>query len=98
MELQQQLVESPDKLEVFIMCPGLSGDEVTISFDKKEGVLEVQGIPEKSTLSESVELGINGKVDISPKYRSEEISASIDDGILKVTFGLSKDVNLISVK
>jgi len=98
MELQSQLVESPEKLELFIMCPGLSKEEVTISFDKKEGILEVQGIPEKSTLSESVELGISGKLTISPKYRAENIDASVEDGILKVTFGLSKDVSLISVK
>jgi len=98
MELQKQLVESPDKLELFIMCPGLSKEEITISFDKKEGILEIQGIPEKSTLSESVELCIGGKITISPKYRAEDIDAEVDDGVLKITFGLSKDVSLITVK
>lgn len=98
MELQKQLVESPDKLDVFIMCPGLSKEEVVISFDKKDGYLEIQGIPSKSTLSESVELGVKGKITITPKYRSEEITAVVEDGILTITFGLAKDVNLISVK
>ena len=98
MELQKQLVESPEKLELFIMCPGLSKEEVTISFDKKEGILEVQGIPSKSTLSENVELAINGKLTVSPKYRSEKIEASVEDGILKVVFGLASDVSLITVK
>lgn len=98
MALQHQLVESPEKLEVFIMCPGLSKEEITISFDKKEGVLEVQGIPEKSTVSENIELNLKGKLTISPKYRAENIDASVEDGILKVIFGLSKDVSLISVK
>ena len=98
MELQKQLVESPDKLELFVMCPGLSKEEVTISFDKKEGVLEIQGMPEKSTLSESVELGVIGKITISPKYRADKIDASVEDGILKITFGLAKDVSLIPVK
>lgn len=98
MDLQKQLVSSPEKLEVFIMCPGLSKNEVTISFDKKEGVLEVQGIPDKSTLSENVELSINGKLTISPKYRSEKIDASVEDGILTIVFGLSKDVGLVTIK
>ena len=98
MELQKQLIESPEKLELFIMCPGLAKEEVTISFDKKEGVLEIQGIPEKSTLSESVEMGISGKLTISPKYRADKIEASVEDGILKVVFGLAKDVSLIPVK
>lgn len=98
MDLQKQVVESPEKMEIFIMCPGLSKSEVTISFDKKEGVLEVQGVPEKSTLSENVELGINGKLTVSPKYRSEKIDASVECGILTVTFGLAKDVSIVNVK
>lgn len=98
MELQKSIVESPEKLDLFIMCPGLSKDEVTISFDKKEGILEVQGIPEKSTLSENVELAIDGKLTISPKYRSEKIDALVEDGILRITFGLAKDVSLIRPK
>lgn len=98
MELQKQQIESPEKLEVFIMCPGLSKEEVTISFDKKEGILEIQGVPEKSTLSEAIELGINGKITITPKYRADKIDAVVEDGILKVTFGLAEDVSLVTVK
>lgn len=98
MELQSQMVESPEKLELFIMCPGLSKEEVTISFDKKEGILEVQGVPKKSTLSETVELSIKGKLTISPKYRSEKIDADVYNGILTVVFGLAKDVTLVTVK
>jgi len=97
MELQKTIIESPDKLEIFVMCPGLSKSEITISFDKKEGVLEIQGNPEKSVLSEHVELSINGKMIISPKYRSEKIDAKVTDGILLVKFGLAKDVNVVNV-
>jgi len=97
-DLQNTMIESPEKLELFILCPALSKEEVTISFDKKEGLLEVQGVPVKSSLSEVIELGIKGSVKISPKYRSEKIEANIEDGVLSVVFGLAKDVNLVTVK
>ena len=98
MELQKQLVESPEKLELFVMCPGLSKDEVTISFDKKDGILEIQGVPKKSILSDNVELDISGKMTISPKYRSDKTSATVENGVLTMVFGLAKDVELIPVK
>lgn len=98
MELQKQLVESPEKLELFVMCPGLSKEEITISFDKKEGILEIQGTPEKSVLSKNVELDINGKLTVSPKYRSEKINATVENGILTIVFGLAKDVDLVTIK
>ena len=41
---------------------------------------------------------ISGKLTISPKYRADKIEASVEDGILKVVFGLAKDVSLIPVK
>lgn len=96
--LQQEKKESADKLEVFVMCPGLSKDEVTISFDKKEGVLEVMGIPKENAVSEILDLAISGKIDISPKYRSKEIEAVVENGIATIVFGLAEDVNLIDVK
>ena len=97
-DLQNTMIESPEKLELFVLCPGLSKEEVTVSFDKKEGILEIQGVPNKSSLSEAVELNIKGKVSISPKYRSENIDATVEDGVLTVAFGLAKDVNLVDVK
>lgn len=98
MELQKTLKESADKLEVFILCPGLSKNEVVISFDKKEGILEIMGTPEKTELSEIIELDISGKVQISPKYRSEDVKLKIDKGIAIVEFGLAKDVKLIKAE
>lgn len=90
--------ESADSLKVFIPCLGLSKAEVTVSFDKKEGVLEFMGIPKESDVSEEIELNIAGKITISPKYRSEKIEATVDNGILTVLFGLAKDVNLVEIK
>jgi len=98
MELQKQLKESPEKLEIFILCPGLKKDEVVISFDKKEGVLEVMGTPEKTDMSEIVDLDISGKINISPKYRSNEVELSIENGIAIIEFGLAEDVKLIKAK
>lgn len=97
MELQKQLIESPEKLEVFIMCPGLSKDMITIAFDKKEGILEIQGTSKESELSKHIDLDIKGKIIISPKYRSEKIDASVENGILKITLYLAKNVNIISI-
>ncbi len=96
--LQSTKIESPDKLEVIVLCPGLSKEEVTIAFDKKEGILEIQGVPKKNQLSKAVELNINGKVNISPKYRSAKQEAEVTNGILSITFGLSDDVDLIDIK
>lgn len=98
MELQNQVKESADKLEVFILCPGLSKDEVVISFDKKEGILEVMGTPEKNDLSEIIDLDISGKLAISPKYRSEVVKLRINNGIAIIEFGLAKDVKLIKAE
>lgn len=98
MELQKTLKESADKLEVFITCPGLSKEEVTISFDKKEGILEVMGIPEKSDASELIDLEIAGKIEISPKYRSKKVDAKVENGLATITFGLAEDVELLDVK
>ncbi len=98
MELQKELKESVDKLQVFILCPGLSGKEVTISFDKKEGVLEVMGMSQNKNISEIIELDISGTINISPKYRSDDIKLTIENGIAIVEFGLSKDVKLIKAE
>lgn len=96
--LQSEMKKGADKLEVFVLCPGLSKDEVTISFDKKEGVLEIMGVPKESTVSGIIELDVSGKINISPKYRSKEIEAVVENGIATISFGLAEDVNLVTVK
>jgi HSP20 family molecular chaperone IbpA len=96
--LQHEVKSSADKLEVFILCPGLSKDEVTISFDKKEGILDIMGEPKEKNTSETFELGISGKITIPAKHRSNKIEASVENGVATVTFGLAEDVNLLTIK
>lgn len=96
MKLQKEQKESADKLEIFIVCPGLSKSELVVSFDQKEGVLEVIGTPKESTLSEIIDLEVSGKITVSPKYRSEKIKLKIENGIAIIELGLAKDVKVIT--
>jgi HSP20 family molecular chaperone IbpA len=98
MDLQFEKKESADKLEVFILCPGLTKEDIAISFDKKEGVLEVNGTPKENDISKIIDLEITGKITISPKYRSEKVAAKISNGVAVLEFGLAKDVNLVEVQ
>lgn len=98
MDLQVTKIEKAEKLEVLFFCPGLTKDELTISFDKKEGVLEINGKPKEDTLSEIMDLEVSGKISVSPKYRSESVEASVINGIAKVEFGLAKEVNIVKFK
>lgn len=97
-EVQHQFKKEADKLTVFIPCPGLSKSEVTMSFDKKEGILDIVGKSKNKELSEVMELDIEGKITIPAKYRSEKKQAKIINGILTIEFGLAADVNLVVVE
>lgn len=97
-ELQSQIKESVDKLEVIILCPGLAKEDLTVSFDKKEGMLDILGKPKKDEISELLDLEISGKLTIPPKFRSNKIKATIGKGIAIIGFELAEDVNLITVE
>jgi hypothetical protein len=98
MELQTTSIKFADKLRVFVLCPGLSKDEIVTSFDKKEGELEIMGISQNKELGDVIDLNISGKIPVSPKYRSEDVKLTIENGIATLEFGLAKDVKLIKVE
>ena len=95
MEMQSTVIESVSKLEVIILCPGLSGDDISVAFDKKEGVLDINGTPKEGLFADNLDLTVSGKLQIPPKYRSDKISFTVTNGIALVQFGVSKDVKII---
>lgn len=97
-QLQVTTVETPDKKIIFVTCPGLSKEDITVSFDSKDGILEILGNPKEDKEFGAFDLSLKGSITISKKYRSKTIEAKVENGILSIIFGLADDVNLVSVK
>jgi len=93
--LQSKTIEAASEMKVIILCPGISKNEINVSFNKKEGILEIFGEPKKSEVSEEFDLEVKGKLQIPAKFRSDEVSFSVNDGVGIIKLGLAKDVQII---
>ena len=95
--LQSSQKSSPKNLVVYVMCPGLSKSEISMSFDKKQGTLDIIGESTNKDLNDVVDISIEGTIEIPAKYRCKP-SSKVNNGILSVTFGLTSDVDSIEIE
>jgi HSP20 family molecular chaperone IbpA len=93
--VQKVLKENGNTLTVYVMCPGLECKDLVISFDKKNGILDINTKLEENEINSILDLEVKGSIEIPAKFRSEKVSAKVEKGIAVLTFGLAENINLI---
>ena len=94
--LQFKTKQSAKDYKVFIVCPGLQKNEITVSFDPEEGVMDVAGESNNKELLSIIDVDVKGCVEIPKKFRSEKPQLTIENGIVVISFSLSKGVVIIN--
>lgn len=98
MNFEYTTVEDVNSLKIYFAAIALTEKELSVSFDKKEGILDIKGSTYNEAITKIMDVNISGSIFIKPKFRSETIKATVKNGLACVEFGLAKDVNVVEFK
>jgi len=97
--MQENLItiKKTNQVTFYILCPGLTGDEISVDYSQEKGLLSIAGEAKESTLSKNVDLNILVNISVEERYRSKEVASKLKNGALRLTLGLSNKVQVIEV-
>ena len=90
--------EEAKECTVVFACPGLSANDLTVTFEKETCCLNIDGKASDKEFDEFFDTDISYSEIIQKKYASDDISYSVKNGIGKVVLGISKDVVVVQSK